>query len=30
MGTLVIGIITIAFIAVIFTSGYDEKPKTDA
>ncbi|MDQ0166585.1 hypothetical protein J2S11_002489 [Bacillus horti] len=29
MGTIVICLIGIAFLAVIFTAGYDEKTKTD-
>lgn len=28
MGTLVIAVITISFLAVIFTSGYNDKPKS--
>ncbi len=30
MGLFVIAAITIAFLAVIFTAGYNDKPKTDA
>lgn len=30
MGTLVIGIIAISFLAVIFASGYNDKPKTNS